>query len=73
VCGGLTRSAVQVGEVQDVGSAADGGAGGAETGLTLLKRGSESGDGESEDGGVKHLEGLGLVVGSLGEVFVGCW
>lgn len=62
----LTRSAVQVGEVEDIGSAADGVARGAETGLTLLERGSEGRDGESEDSGVKHFDGLGLVIGWFG-------
>lgn len=68
----LTRSAVQVGEVEDVSSTADGVAGAAEADLTLLKRGSEGRDGESEDGGVKHVDGLGLVVDWLGEELVDC-
>lgn len=60
------RSAVQVGEVENVSCAADGIAGAAETDLTLLERGSEGRDGESEDGGVEHVDGLGLVVGWFG-------
>jgi hypothetical protein len=62
-CGGWgnrTRSAVQVGEVQDVGSAADGVAGRAETNLALIEGSSEGGGGgESENGGdgELHFEG----------------
>ena len=52
------RSAVKVGEVQDIGRAADWVAGRAKTNLTLLKRGSEGRDGESEDSGVEHVDGL---------------
>lgn len=51
-----TRSAVQVGEVQDVGSAADWGAGVAETNLALIERSGEGGGGsESQDGGDGEL------------------
>jgi hypothetical protein len=40
--------------------------------LTLLDEGSSRGrDGESEDGGVEHVDGLEVVVGGLGGVFVG--
>jgi hypothetical protein len=68
----LTRSAVQVGEVEDISCAADGVAGAAEADLALLNEGSSKGaDGESEDGGVKHVDGLEVVVGGLGGVFVG--
>lgn len=63
---GRTRSAVQVGEVQDIGSAADGVAGRAEANLALVKGSSEgSGGGESDNGGdgELHFEGwLGWLV-----------
>jgi hypothetical protein len=55
-CKELTRSAVQVGEVQDISRAADWAARAAETDLTLFERSSEGRDGESEDGGVKHVD-----------------
>ena len=70
--GRLTRSAVQVGEVQDVSRAADWCARGAETCLTLLERGSEGRDGESEDGGEEHVDGL-VVVGRVKWLSVDCW
>ena len=57
------RSAVKVGEVQDVGSAADWVAGAAETNLALLKRGGHGGDGKGEDGGELHFGGSGGLVG----------
>jgi hypothetical protein len=73
--GKRTRSAVQVGEVQDVSCAADGVAGAAEADLALSDLGGsrEGSDGECEDGGVKHVDGLGLVVGWLGGVLIDCW
>jgi hypothetical protein len=66
--GMLTRRTVQVGEVQDVSRATDWSARGAEAGLTLLKGGSESRDGESEDGGEEHVYGLEVKVFDLSEV-----
>lgn len=54
----LTRSAVQVGEVQDISRAADGVAGAAEAGLALFEGSGHGGDGESEDGGEEHVDGL---------------
>jgi hypothetical protein len=58
--GGHTRSAVQVGEVQDVGSTADGVAGRAETNLALVEGSGEGGGGgESQNSGdgELHFEG----------------
>ena len=72
-CGERTRSAVQVGEVEDVGCAADGAAGGAERELALDEGGScESNGGEGSDGGdgELHVEGW-LVV--LKEEDGDCW
>jgi len=60
----LTRSAVQISQVQDVGSAAlRGSSSRAERDLALLEeRGSEGGGREKEDGGELHFEWSGLVV-----------
>jgi hypothetical protein len=58
--GGHTRSAVQVGEVQDVGGTADRSAGRAEANLALIEGSGEGGGGcESENGGdgELHFEG----------------
>jgi hypothetical protein len=67
----LTGSAVQVREVEDISGAADGVAGAAKANLALLDDGGSNGrDGESEDDGELHVDGLGLVVGWLGEK---CW
>jgi hypothetical protein len=52
----LTSSAVEVGEVQDIGGAAQGRARCAEGSLTPLERSSDGSDGESEDGGEEHLD-----------------
>ena len=66
--GGGRRSAVQVGEVQDIGSAADGVAGRAETNLALIEGSSKgSGGREGEDGGDGELH----VDGCLGGWFFG--
>jgi hypothetical protein len=70
-CVELTSSAVKVGEVEDISRAAERGAGVAETNLTLLKRGSEGHDGESEDGGVKHIEVFEVGGGKAG--WSVCW
>jgi hypothetical protein len=62
---GLTRSAVQVCEVENISRAALGAAGAAERRLTLLellKGGSDGRDGESEDVGELHVDGLGFLV-----------
>jgi hypothetical protein len=56
--------AVEVSEVEDVGSAAEGLAGtGAERGLALLEHGGDGGGagGEGEDGGEEHFDGVGLL------------
>jgi len=59
-----TRSAVQVGEVQDVGSAADGSARGAETSLALIEGSSKgSGGGKGKNGGDGELHVDGCLVG----------
>jgi hypothetical protein len=72
ILGKLTSDTVKVSDVENIGGAADWVTRAAETNLALLlERGSEGRDGESEDGGVKHVDGLGLVDGYLGEVFVG--
>jgi hypothetical protein len=62
---GFTRSAVQVGEVQDIGGAADGVARGAETDLALLDGRGEGNDGHGEDSGdgKLHVEGWLMVLG----------
>lgn len=54
----LTRSAVQVGEVENVGGTAHWAAGAAETSLAFLNEGSGHGSGgEGEDGGEEHVDG----------------
>jgi hypothetical protein len=59
----LTRCTVEVGEVENISGTAHWVARAAETNLALLLDGSSEGrDGESEDGCVKHICGLGLVV-----------
>jgi hypothetical protein len=69
----LTSDTVEVGDVENIGGTADGVAGAAETNLALLLDGSSEGrDGESEDGGVKHVDGFGLVVDWVGGMIVGC-
>jgi hypothetical protein len=58
----LTSSAVQVSEVQDVGSAALGCGAGADNCLALVEldggRESHGGEERGDDGGEKHVEGL---------------
>ena len=60
-----TGSAVQVGKVQDVGSAADRSAGSAESSLALIEgSGKGSGGSEGENGGDSELHFEGWLVGS---------
>lgn len=59
ILGKLTSCAVKVGEVEHISGTADWAARCAKVSLALvLERSSEGSDGESEDGGVKHVDGL---------------
>ena len=62
---GLTRSAVQVGQVEDISGAADWAAGGAETDLALFDGSGEGNGGQGKDGGdgELHVEGWLVVLG----------